>query len=252
MKTAMIFAAGLGTRLRPLTEHLPKALVRVGDSPLLGIVLRRLVSFGYDRIVVNVHHFAGLIEEYLDTLDIPGVEILVSDERDLLRDTGGGILHAEPLLGGDRFLVHNVDILSDLDLDWLEAQVRTDAVATLAVSDRKTSRYLLFNDDMRLAGWTDISTGEVRTPFCSLDVSACRKYAFSGIHILSHDVFSLFRRRNFGERFPIMDFYLDIAAEYPVYGAVPDSLELVDVGKPETLAKAGDYLRCHPEYGMKV
>ena len=242
MKTAMIFAAGLGTRLRPLTEHLPKALVRVGDSPLLGIVLRRLVSFGYDRIVVNVHHFAGLIEEYLDTLDIPGVEILVSDERDLLRDTGGGILHAEPLLGGDGFLVHNVDILSDLDLDWLEAQVRTDAVATLAVSDRKTSRYLLFNDDMRLAGWTNISTGEVRSPYPDLDPSRCRRYAFSGIHIISHDIFGAFRDKGFCGKFPIMDFYLRAAAEYPVYGAVPKKLELADVGKPETLARAREMI----------
>ena len=143
MKTAMIFAAGLGTRLRPLTDRMPKALVRIGDRPLLRIVLDRLVSFGYDHIVVNVHHFASMIEEYLASVSVPGVTVSISDETDLLRDTGGGILHAERFLGDGRFLVHNVDIISDLDLGWLDANVRHDAIATLAVSDRKTSRYLL-------------------------------------------------------------------------------------------------------------
>ena len=157
MKTAMIFAAGLGTRLRPLTDRMPKALVRIGDRPLLRIVLDRLVSFGYDHIVVNVHHFASMIEEYLASVSVPGVTVSISDETDLLRDTGGGILHAERFLGDGRFLVHNVDIISDLDLGWLDANVRHDAIATLAVSDRKTSRYLLFDDDMRLVGWTNVS-----------------------------------------------------------------------------------------------
>lgn len=243
MKTAMIFAAGLGTRLRPLTDRMPKALVRIGDRPLLRIVLDRLVSFGYDHIVVNVHHFASMIEEYLASVSVPGVTVSISDETDLLRDTGGGILHAERFLGDGRFLVHNVDIISDLDLGWLDANVRQDAIATLAVSDRKTSRYLLFDDDMRLVGWTNVSTGEVRSPYPGLDVRACRKFAFSGIHVLSHEVFSLFRREGFAEKFSIMDFYLKAAADCPIYGAVLDSLELLDVGKPESLAKAAEYLR---------
>ena len=243
MKTAMIFAAGLGTRLRPITDNMPKALVKIGARPLLRIVMERLAHFGYDHIVVNVHHFAGQIEDYLSSVDIPGVRVSISDERDMLRDTGGGILHAEPLLGDGRFLVHNVDIISDLDLNWLDASVRPGALATLAVSDRKTSRYLLFDDDMRLAGWTNVSTGEVRTPYPGLDVNACRKYAFSGIHILSHDIFSIFRETGFRDKFSIIDFYLAVAASYPVYGAVPDSLTLVDVGKPESLAKAAEYFQ---------
>ena len=240
MKTteAMIFAAGLGTRLRPLTDSMPKALVPVCGKPLLQIVIDRLVSFGIRDIVVNVHHFAGMIEDYLASHPVPGVKVRISDEREQLMDTGGGILHAENLLGADRFLVHNVDIISDLDLEWLDSSVRSDALATLAVSERKTSRYLLFDDDMRLKGWTNISTGEVRSPYPDLDPSRCRRYAFSGIHIISHDIFRAFRDKGFCGKFPIMDFYLRAAAEYPVYGAVPERLELADVGKPETLARA--------------
>ena len=245
MSKAMIFAAGLGTRLRPLTDNMPKALVPVCGRPLIDIVIGKLVSSGYDDIVVNVHHFAGMIEEHLGLLRLEGVKISISDERDLLRDTGGGIMHAEPLLGDGRFLVHNVDILSDIDMRQFEASVRPDALATLAVSERKTSRYLLFDDDMRLAGWTNTATGEIRSPYPDLDAQACRKYAFSGIHILSHDVFRLFRTAGFGEKFSIIDFYLRVAAAYPVYGVVPESSRLLDVGKRESLLLAGDFLeRC--------
>ena len=235
---AMIFAAGLGTRLRPLTDNMPKALVPVCGRPLISIVIGRLISAGYDDIVINVHHFADMIEDYVHSMDDFGIRIRFSDERAGLLDTGGGILHAENLLGADRFLVHNVDIISDLDLEWLDSSVRSDALATLAVSERKTSRYLLFDDDMRLKGWTNISTGEVRSPYPDLDPSRCRRYAFSGIHIISHDIFGAFRDKGFCGKFPIMDFYLRAAAEYPVYGAVPKKLELADVGKPETLARA--------------
>ena len=241
---AMIFAAGLGTRLRPLTDNMPKALVPVCGRPLISIVIGRLISAGYDDIVINVHHFADMIEDYVHSMDDFGIRIRFSDERAGLLDTGGGILHARPLLEGDgRFLVHNVDILSDADLRRFYMNADPDAVATLLVSSRKTSRYLLFDDDMRLVGWTNVSTGEVRSPYPGLDVRACRKFAFSGIHVLSHEVFSLFRREGFAEKFSIMDFYLKAAADCPIYGAVPDSLELLDVGKPESLAKAAGYLR---------
>lgn len=241
-RKAMIFAAGLGTRLRPLTDKMPKALVPVCGRPLIRIVLDRLVSYGYDDIVVNVHHFAEQVVEYLRSVDIPGVRISISDESSFLRDTGGGILHAEPLLGDGRFLVHNVDIISDLDLRRLDLAAGNDAIATLAVSGRKTSRYLLFDDDMRLVGWTNTSTGEVRSPYPGLDPSSCRQYAFSGIHLLSHDVFRIFRERGCCGKFPIMDFYLDIAADYPVYGAVAENLHIFDAGKPESLACAAAFL----------
>ena len=167
---ALVFAAGLGTRLKPLTDSMPKALVPVCGEPLLYHVLTRLRAAGYDEIAGNVHHFADQIRNYLSENDF-GIPILVSDETDLLRETGGGIRHARPFLeGGDApFLVHNVDILSDLDLGWFRRQTRPEALATLLVRERKTQRYFLFDRDMRLVGWTHIATGEVRSPYPALD-----------------------------------------------------------------------------------
>lgn len=237
---AMIFAAGLGTRLKPITDTLPKALVPVGGQPLLSHVIRKLVSAGYDHLVVNVHHFPDLIIDYLKEHDF-GVQVDVSDERDFLLETGGGIAHARPFLEGEPFLVHNVDILSNLDLGWLREQHRPDALATLLVSDRKTQRYLLFREDGRLAGWTNLATGEVRSPYPDLDPSACRMLAFSGIHYMSCGIFQAFEALEMPERFPIMDFYLKACNRYPIYAAVPQDLQLLDVGKLDTLAQAEQY-----------
>lgn len=238
---AMIFAAGLGTRLKPLTDTLPKALVPVCGQPLLYHVIKRLRDAGADEIVVNVHHFADKIENYLAENDF-GIKISVSDERNLLLETGGAIRHAAPLLasesGDGYFLVHNVDIVSDMDLGALMHSVRNDALAVLPVSERETRRYFLFDDDMRLVGWTDTSTGEIRSPYRDIDADACRKYAFTGIHLISEKIFSAFGRYGFGERFPIVDFYLRACADYPVYGRVQKDLTLVDVGKAETLSEA--------------
>lgn len=237
---AMIFAAGLGTRLKPITDTLPKALVPVGGQPLLSHVIRKLVSAGYDHLVVNVHHFPDLIIDYLKEHDF-GVQVDVSDERDFLLETGGGIAHARPFLEGEPFLVHNVDILSNLDLGWLREQHRPDALATLLVSDRKTQRYLLFREDGRLAGWTNLATGEVRSPYPDLDPSAFRMLAFSGIHYMSCGIFQAFEALEMPERFPIMDFYLKACDRYPIYAAVPQDLQLLDVGKLDTLAQAEQY-----------
>ena len=158
MKQAMIFAAGLGTRLKPLTDTMPKALVRVGGQPLLWHVINKLKLAGYERIVVNVHHFAGMIVDYLKANDNFGLDIRISDESAMLLETGGGIKKALPLFDpSEPILIHNVDILSDLDLTALP----TDA-PLLVVSQRQTKRYLMFDDDMRLQGWTNIETGEVK------------------------------------------------------------------------------------------
>jgi len=234
---ALIFAAGLGTRLHPLTDRIPKALVSVGDTPLLKIIMDKLRRSGIDGYVVNVHHHAGLLRSYI-AQNCPGTAI--SDESELLRDTGGGIRHARPFLQGcDHFLAHNVDILTNADLSQFASMWRSDALATLLVSDRKTSRYLLFDGRMRLVGWENALTGELRSPYPELDRAACRRLAFSGIHMISGKVFDLME--DMGEVFPIVDFYLKVCRDYPVYGVEVRGLRILDVGKPETLEAAQNF-----------
>ena len=232
-----IFAAGLGTRLRPLTDTMPKALVPVCGKPLLAHVADRLIAEGFDELVVNVHHFP---EQIRDFLSVFYPYATVSDESDCLLETGGAVLHARPLLEGcGKFLVHNVDIISDISLRDFAASSPEDAVATLAVSERRTRRYLLFDDDMRLMGWTDTATGEVRSPYGNLDVSKYRMLAFSGIHLISDSVFPLMEEAMDGEeRFPIMDFYLRICRDHPVAGYDATGSRLVDVGKYGSLGEA--------------
>ena len=280
---AMIFAAGLGTRLKPLTDTMPKALVPVCGQPLLYHVLTKLVKAGYDDVIVNVHHFPDQIIDYLCIHDF-GAHITISDEREFLRETGGGIKHVRSLLdegssalpesslrdpshkwappshdaeGGtdsgraplpsSPFLVHNVDIISNLDLKWLREQHREDAVATVVVSERETQRYLLFDDEGRMKGWTNVKTGEVRSPFGDIDPSKLRKLAFAGIHLMSPAIFDAFDKLGFGERFSIMDFYIQACADYPVYAVVPPDFKMVDVGKfdslPDAEATCADILR---------
>lgn len=231
---ALIFAAGLGTRLRPLTDTVPKALVEVGGKPLIRIVTDKLIDSGCSPICVNVHHHADKLREYI-TVNMPGT--LISDESDMLRDTGGGIRHAAPLLRDDGpFLVHNVDILTNADVHRLMMSHRPDALATLLVSDRKTGRYLYFDDDMRLKGWTDTRTAETRSPFPDFDPARCRMLAFDGIHVLSDRVFGLME--GWPERFPIMEFYLTASDRYPIYGIEQQGLRFMDVGKPDALEEA--------------
>lgn len=236
----MIFAAGLGTRLKPITDTMPKALVRVGGVPLIENVIGRLRSSGTDRIVVNVHHFASQVTDFLRSNDNFGIDIRISDESAMLLDTGGGIKKAAPLFCGDRpILIHNVDILCNVDLAWLYS-MHADNDATLLVSERKTKRYLLFDDDMRLVGWTNIETGEVKTPYPYIDVKSCRMFAFSGIHVFSPRLFPLMD--NFPDKFGIMDFYLKVCAESNVRGVVKPDLRLLDVGKLDTLSEAEQFV----------
>lgn len=240
MKQAMIFAAGLGTRLKPLTDTMPKALVRVGGRPLLEHVVLRLRDAGFERIVVNVHHFAGQIIDYLQAHDHFGLDIRISDERDELLETGGGIKKAIPLFDADSpILIHNVDILSNVDLAaFYEKAQESDAV--LLVSERTTKRYLLFDDLMRLKGWTNIDTGDVRGPFGDVRATS-RMYAFSGIHAFSPRLFPLMEE--WGERFGIMDFYLNACAEAAVCGQVQPDLRLLDVGKLDSLELAEQFVQ---------
>ena len=237
---AMVFAAGLGTRLKPFTEAHPKALFPVCGKPLLGHVLEKLRAAGYTEVVVNVHHFPKQILDYLAGEDF-GLRIEVSDESSALLETGGGIAHAQALLmpTEEPFLVHNVDIISNLDIPWFRSQTRPEALSTLLVSERQTQRYLLFRpEDMRLVGWTNIATGELRSPYPDLDPSGCLRYAFAGIHNISPAIFEAFDALGFSGRFSIIDFYLAACARYPIYGVAAPDLELADVGKMENLSLA--------------
>lgn len=244
---SMIFAAGLGTRLKPLTDTMPKALVPVCGKPLIEYVVRKLKASGIDEAVVNVHHFADMVEDWAMSQEI--MKISLSDERKMLLETGGAILHARRYLDGcGRFLIHNVDILSDCDLKWFMSQVRPDAIATLLVSERKSSRYLLFNrETMRLEGWVNEKTGEKRLAGVHVDEDRCLKLAFSGIHVMSDKVFDIMERYAVTHglyavsdtpRFSVIDFYLDNCHLYNIHGVLADGLNLVDVGKLDTLAKA--------------
>ena len=240
MMQAMIFAAGLGTRLKPLTDTMPKALVMVGGKPLIEHVVEKLKASGAERIVVNVHHFASQVIDYLQENDNFGVDVRISDESERLLDTGGGIKKARPLFMPDApILIHNVDILSNVDLDRLYYG-HGDVDATLLVSERKTKRYLLFDDDMRLVGWTNTDTGEVKSPYPGLRVGDCRMLAFSGIHVFSP--YLLEYMKTWEDKFSIIDFYLSICKDVPIRGVFDDNLKLVDVGKFETLSSVEQYI----------
>lgn len=240
---AFVLAAGLGTRLRPLTDHLPKALVEVAGEPLLCRTIRTLRNAGAADITVNVHHHAAQVVRYLSEHDF-GLPVRVSDESDLLRDTGGGLRHAYPAGTDDDVLVHNVDILSNADFAALRrAHTEYRAAATLLVSDRPSSRRLLFSTDSacpRLLGWTDTRTGEVRSPHASLDPAACRSLAFAGIHLIAPGLFPLMKP--WPEIFSIIDFYLEACADHLILGHEQPDLRLLDVGKVDTLARAEDFL----------
>lgn len=236
----MIFAAGMGTRLKPLTDSMPKALVPVGGKPLLQILLDRLQAAGFDEAVINVHHFADQIIDYVNTHP-QGMHIEISDERDMLLETGGGIRRAMRFFNdGEPFLIHNVDILHNADLAAMYQEYANGADATLLVSERKTQRYLLFDEENRLVGWTNIKTGEVKTPYENLDVEACKKYAFCGIHIFHPNLIPLMY--TWPEKFSIIDFYLAICQRRVIRAFVKDDLKMVDVGKLDTLAQAEDFI----------
>ena len=227
---ALIFAAGLGTRLRPITDTMPKALVPVGGKPLLEHVATKLIAAGYDELVINVHHFADQIRDYVAARGGWGVQVAFSDETDLLRETGGGIRHAAPLLSGSEpFLVHNVDIISNFDPIAFRAQHHAGDLSTILVSERETQRYFLFDDDNRLVGWINRATGEVRSPWPGIDPDQCKCLAFAGIHLIDPAIFPLMQE--WPEKFPIVDFYLAVCRTHTVRAVVQPRLELHDVGK---------------------
>ncbi|MCC8037262.1 MAG: NTP transferase domain-containing protein [Bacteroidales bacterium] len=253
---AMIFAAGLGTRLAPITDTIPKALVDVGGKPMLQRVIENVKAAGVTKIVVNVHYLAQQIVDYLHDNKNFGVDITISDESDLLLDTGGGLLKAAPLLeGNEPILVHNVDILTDLDFRAMEtAHQRSGALATLLVKDRTTSRYLLWDDQMQLRAWINTKTGETIPP--GQEINNLLPLAFGGIHIISPALLEHLsayaiasekavecpegHRGKAIQPFGIIPFYLHEAQKgEAVHGYLyPTPYRWVDVGSHDTLAKA--------------
>ncbi len=240
----MIFAAGIGSRLRPITDRMPKALVPVGGVPMLQRTLLRLKEAGFNDVTINIHHFGQQIIDFLRQNDNFGMDIHISDERDELLDTGGGILKAKQLLEGDEpFLVHNVDILSDIDLKQVyDTHAQSGADATLLVSDRITTRKLLFGKDMRLHGWMNHTTGEVKPEGFIVNPQLHRELAFEGIHVISPTIFKYMgESTEWQGKFSIIPFYLSVCQELHLQGYELKDITWFDIGKPETLQKANEY-----------
>ncbi len=240
---AMILAAGLGTRLKPLTNDRPKALVEIGGVTLLEHAIAKLIDSGFDEIVINVHHFSEMLISFIRSKDF-GVNIYISDESEWLLDTGGGIFHASNFLIGDApFLVHNVDIITDIDLNLLyKTHSNTDSLATLAVGKRDSSRVFLFDLNMKLSGWKNLLTKKEVIP--SGNHEQLTEYAFAGIHVISPDVFNLITLKG---SFSIVDAYLSLCNKYTIKGFDVTNNYVLDVGKANSIVMAEEYLRVKSE-----
>lgn len=242
---ALVFAAGLGTRLRPLTDHKPKALVELCGVTMLERVITNIKSCGITDVVVNVHHFGDQIIDFLKDKDNFGINITISDERDLLLDTGGGILKARHLLEGDEpFLVHNADILTDLNLAEMIAYHKANgADVTLLAKQRSTQRYLVFGENNQMVGWTNIATGEVK-PADLVVNQENSLLAFGGVHVISPRIFDSLAKFATEPKFSIMQYYIAACRDISIAGYNPDGYNWFDIGKIETLQKAEKFLQC--------
>lgn len=231
---ALIFAAGLGTRLKPLTDNLPKALVPVHDKPLLEHVILKLKHAGFDEIIVNVHHFPELILEFLQSKNNFGIRIEISDERDFLLDTGGGIKKTAWFFDdGKPFLVHNVDIFSNVDLKALyNEHLLSERLATLVVSPRDTFRHLLFDENQVLRGWINEQTG-ITKPAGLTHPEKYQKLAFSGIQIIDPKVFKLMNNNEI--KFSVIDFYLSQVETENILAYVQPGFRMLDIGKIQVI-----------------
>ena len=269
---AMIFAAGLGTRLKPLTDTLPKALVPLAGKTLLQWQIARLKAAGITDIVVNIHHFPDMIINYLRDNDNFGCRIAVSDERDMLLETGGGLRKAKELLtsspnsliASSPILICNVDILSNIDLPTLLQAYNPEEMGVVVVSPRDTQRYLLFDETNRLCGWTNIATGEIRPaslvsslnilpPTGEADLQAKPTYqlqrsdlsplAFSGMQVLNPRIFDVMDKvvAEKGDKFSLIDLYLSIAEKEILRAFIPENYRMMDVGKIAQLSEAESF-----------
>lgn len=246
----MIFAAGLGTRLKPLTDHKPKALVDIGGKTLLERSVTYLKNYGINDITINVHHHAQQIRHFLKQQSDFGISIHVSDETDMLLDTGGGLLKAKEYLEGKKpVLLMNVDILTNLDLyRFFHFHKTAGALASLVVRQRKTSRYLLFNRENQLCGWKNHSTGEVRTSRPN-SMEEATPVAFSGIHMIGPELFSLIRESG---RFSIIDLYLRLSTSEKIVAFEDDDSVWMDLGKFEDIAAAEKLVQQTEKQGKQL
>ena len=252
---AMIFAAGLGTRLKPLTDTLPKALVPIAGKTLLQWQIERLKAAGITDIVVNVHHFPDMIINYLRENDNFGCRIAVSDERDMLLETGGGLRKAKSLLLGigsresgnndEPILICNVDILSNIDLPTLLQTYNPEEMGVVVVSPRDTQRYLLFDETNRLCGWTNIATGEIRPASLASSPNSliASRLAFSGMQVLNPRIFDVMDKvvAEKGDKFSLIDLYLSIAEKEILRAFIPENYRMMDVGKIAQLSEAESF-----------
>lgn len=235
---ALIFAAGKGTRLKPFTDHHPKALAKVNDVPLLERNIKYLQSFGINDFVINVHHFGGQIVDFLKINNNFNAKIEISDESEELLETGGGLVFARRFLDhGEDFIIMNADILTEINInDLVEYHKRMKDFATLAVSDRESSRKLLFNDDFVLRGWLNVQTGEQRLAEFNKGFKA---FAFSGVHCINPLIFNKIKRTG---KFSVMEEYLDLMQTEHIHGFLHQSI-LIDVGRPQSVLEAEKYFK---------
>ena len=261
LRQAMIFAAGFGTRLQPLTNTIPKALVPVGGKPMLQHTIEQLKAQGITSVIINIHYLGEKILAFLEQHKNFGIDIQISDERERILETGGGLLKAQSLLTEDDFLVCNADVFTNINLRHFATQhFRHQAVATLAVRERKSSRVLLFNEQMQLCGWRNFKNEEIKYPLVLGDSAAhyyddnnpvfddekyatiknSQAFAFSGYQVISKEIFNHKTREGI---FSMTDWYLDICAAQKIIG-YDHSLDIwIDIGSPEQLERANEIVR---------
>jgi NDP-sugar pyrophosphorylase family protein len=234
---AMILAAGLGTRLKPVTDYIPKALVKLNGTTLLEITIRKLIDNDFRKIIINIHHFSDQIKAFLN-VNTFAADIIISDETELLLDTGGGIKFAKKYFDDSPILIHNVDIISDLDLkDFYQYHISDDSLASLCVGKRASNRYLLFNKNKILCGWQDVAKEK---KIVVRDEPNLEQYAFNGIHLINPELIDLFPDEKV---FSIINAYLKVAESEDIQAYVTNDINWVDVGKSDSLQKAEELIK---------
>jgi NDP-sugar pyrophosphorylase family protein len=235
---AMIFAAGLGKRLGTITQSMPKALVDINGKTVLRMAVEKCTASGFDDIIINVHHFADMVEAEVRRMNDDGFRITVSDERDMLLENGGGLCKARHFFINEPFLLYNVDIISDFDISSLyKLHLKKQGLATLAVRHRPGKRFLLVDGDGRLRGWRNIETGEQILAGIT-ETEGLDEIAFSSMHIAEPEIFNYMQEG----KYSLIDLYLRLAADHKIWTLKHDEGYWIDVGTPESLDRVRQLL----------